>query len=49
MASNQYFNQIKMTQIGTLATDTALAIGANYLYKLSTIPVDSFQGNKYYN
>ena len=48
IASNQYFNAIKLIQIGNVATDTALSVGAIYLYKLSTVPVDSYQGYCYY-
>ncbi len=42
--SNKYFQELKLTQIHTLAQDTMFGIGDEFPYKLQTVIVETYQG-----
>jgi hypothetical protein len=46
IAMNQIFNGRKLIQVHTLAQASQLAVGASYPYKIATVPVESFQGER---
>lgn len=45
-AIDQFFNGRKLVQVHTVANDPQLQVGANYPYKIATVPSSSFEGAK---
>ena len=41
---NQFFNGRQLVQVHTVANDPQLEVGANYPYKIATVPSSSFEG-----
>ena len=41
---NQFFNGREIVQVHTVANDPQLQVGANYPYKIATVPTSSFGG-----
>ena len=41
---DQFFNGRQLIQVHTVANDPQLQVGANYPYKIATIPISSFEG-----